>query len=248
MGKAFKIAAVQLNISKPIDSVIKDIRKFMHLAKGKRVDIICFPEDSISLGPKKNKLIISQVMECCKLYGIWCIISTHLKEKKYHYNSALLIDSDGNLCGKHKKVHLQGDGPNIFPGSKFDIYKTPFCKIGIAICWDVSNPMAMKRMAKKGAKIIFCPMYWCYDDWAHKKNHKKFEKKILKSLILTRAYESLVYVVFCNPIDLNEKYLTSYTAIAEPHKIIKEMFNKEGMITAKIDLDYLRNIRKKWLT
>ncbi len=248
MVKSFKVAAVQLNISKPIDSIIKDIRKYMYAAKRKKVNIICFPEDSISLGPKKNKLIISQIMECCKLYNVWCIISTHLKEKKYHYNSALLIDSKGNLFGKHKKVHLQGDGPNIYPGSKFDIYNTPFCKIGIAICWDVSNTTAMKKMAKKGAKIIFCPMYWCYDEWAHKKSHKKFEKKILQSLILARAYETLACMVFCNPIDLKEKYLTSYTAIAEPHKIIKEIFGREGMIVANINLNYLRGIRKKMST
>ena len=91
-------------------------------------------------------------------------------------------------------------------------------------------------------------MYWCYDEWAHKKNHKKFEKKILQSLILTRAYESLVYVVFCNPVDEEENRLTSYTAIAEPHKIIKGLFNKEGMILADIDLKYLAAMRRKWST
>lgn len=248
MVKSFIVAAVQLNIGKPISSIIEDIRRYMHAAKAKKVDMICFPEDSISLGPKKNKLIISQVMECCKLYGIWCIISTHLKEKKYHYNSGLLIDDKGNISGKHKKVHVLGDGPKITPGSKFDIYKTPFCKVGIAICWDVSNPRAIYSMAKKGAKIIFCPMYWCYDDWAHKKNHKKFEKKILQSLILARAYEGMTYVVFCNPIDMEEKDLTSYTAIAEPHKVIKEIFGREGMIVAKIDLRYLAEMRKKMST
>ncbi len=248
MAKNLKVAAVQLNISKPINSIINDIRRYMHNAKTKKVDMICFPEDSISLGPKKNKLIISQVMECCKLYGIWCIISTHLKEKKYHYNSALLIDNEGNLSGKHQKVHIMGDGPKITPGSKFDVYKTPFCKIGIAICWDVSNPRVIYSMAKKGAKIIFCPMYWCYDDWAHKKNHKKAEKKILQSLILARAYESLTYVIFCNPIDVNEKYITSYTAIASPHKIVKEIFGREGMVIAKIELKSISEIRKKMST
>ena len=121
-AKKVRIAAVQLNISKPIDSVINDIRKFMHLASTKKVNIICFPEDSISLGPKKNRLILSQVMEGCKLYGIWCIISTYLKEKKYNYNSALLIDDKGNIFGKHKKVHVLGDGPGISPGSKFDVH------------------------------------------------------------------------------------------------------------------------------
>ncbi|MBI2105770.1 carbon-nitrogen hydrolase family protein [Candidatus Woesearchaeota archaeon] len=244
MKNNFKIAAAQLNINKPVSSIINDIKKYIQQAKKRKVEIICFPEGSISEGPKKNKEIISKIKEYCKFYKIWCIIAANLKEKKYSYKSAVIIDDKGKTSGKHKKVHVLGDGP-VMPGSKFDIYNTPFCKIGIAICWDISNPNAINRMAKKGAKIIFCPMYWCYDEWLHKRNHKKFEKKILQSLILARAYENLSYVVFCNPIDKNENRLTSYTAIAEPHKILKEKFGKEGMITAKIDLKRLQHIRKK---
>ncbi len=244
MAKSFKVAAVQLNIDKPIDSILKDIKSYIQLAKRKKVDIICFPEDSIYAGPKKNKEIIFEIKKLCKKYKIWCIIPTHLKEKKYVYNSALLINDKGFMSGKHRKVHTLGDG-RVTPGTKFDIHYTKFCKIGIAICWDVSNPKAIKSMVEKGAKIIFCPMYWCYDEWAHKNNHRKFEKKILESLILTRAYENLVYIIFCNPID-NEARLTSYTAIAEPHRIIKELFNKEGMIVSEIDLNYLSEMRKKW--
>lgn len=243
--RSFKVAAVQLNINKSVGSVIRDIKKYMQLAKRRNVDIVCFPEGSVYAGLKKNKAIISQIKESCKTYKIWCIVVLYLKEKKYAYNSALLIDDKGKVSGKHKKVHVLGDGPEISPGSKFDIYQTPFCKVGIAICWDISNPKAIYSMAKKGAKIVFCPMYWCYDEWAHRKNHRKFEKRILESLILARAYESMVYIVFCNPIDRNENRLTSYTAIAEPHRIIKEIFDKEGMIISKIDLKYLNSMIKK---
>ena len=245
MARNFKVAAVQLNINKPINSVIRDIKKYMQLAKRRNVDIVCFPEGSVYAGLKKNKAIISQIKDSCKTYGIWCIVVSYLKEKIYSYNSALLINDKGKINGKHKKVHILGDGPGISPGSKFDIYSTPFCKVGIAICWDVSNPKAIYSMAKKGAKIVFCPMYWCYDEWAHRKSHKKFEKRILESLILARAYESMVYIVFCNPIDKKESRLTSYTAVAEPHKIIKEIFGKEGMIVANIDLKYLAEMKKK---
>ncbi|MBS3157549.1 carbon-nitrogen hydrolase family protein [Candidatus Woesearchaeota archaeon] len=247
MAKNFKVAAVQLDLNKKIRLILNDIKEYMQSAKRKNIDIICFPEGSIFRGPKKNKEIIPKIKEYCKKYKLWCIISTHLREKKYSYNTALLINDKGVISGKHRKVHTLGDGP-VAPGSKFDIHTTKFCRIGIAICWDISNPKAIYSMAKKGAKIIFCPMYWCYDEWAHKKNHRKFEKRILESLLLARAYESLVYIVFCNSIDKSEQRLTSYTAIAEPHKIIKEIFNKEGMITAEIDLNYLSEIRKKTLT
>ena len=240
----FRVASVQLNVGNSISHIVKDIKKYIKLAKKKKVNIVCFPEDTIYAGPKKNMKVLEQIKLSCKENKIWCIITEHLKEKKYSYNSSVLIDDQGKICGKHKKVHTCDY--NVHTGSRFDIYNTPFCKIGIAICWDISHPNTIYSMVEKGAKIIFCPMFWEYDEWAHKKDHKKYEKKLLESLILTRAFESLVYVVFCNPYNAHLKSLTPYSAIAEPQRVIKSIYNKEGMIYADIDLNHLEKLRNNY--
>ncbi|MBI4448353.1 carbon-nitrogen hydrolase family protein [Candidatus Woesearchaeota archaeon] len=242
----FRVAAVQLNLQQSLPSIVRDMKSYIRSAKKKNVNIICFPECSLIAGPKKNKEMLTRIRDYCKANEIWCIAGGHLKEGGYVYNTALLIDDAGNIRGKHKKVHIC-DSPNVSAGSSFEVYKTPFGKIGIAICWDVAFPTAMESMAKKGAKVVFCPMYWSYDPWAHRAKPKKFEKKILQSLILTRSFENLAYHIFCNAYDPKDRTVTAYSAIAEPHKILTEIFGKEGMIMADINLDYLNNLRQNYV-
>jgi len=241
----FKIAAVQIRYGKKESKLLDSIKKYISQASAKGVKIICFPEDTLCSGPKRNKVLLEQIQESCKEHKIWVILSAHLKRQKYTYNEAILINDKGEKVGSHKKVHVY-DHPHVHPGTKFNIFKTPFCKIGLAICWDISCPESIQEMAKKGAKIIFCPMYWCYEIWAHDRQHKNFEKQLLQSLILTRAFENQVYFVFCNPCDSAEPALIQYTVISEPHKILKEIYNREGMIISKIDLNHIERIRKKY--
>jgi predicted amidohydrolase len=222
-----------------------DIKRYMRLAASKNAKIVCFPEHSLYASPKRNVQLLAEVCETCKKLGIWCIVGGKLREGKSLYNMAVLIDNNGSIVGRHKKVHLCDCGVSE-SGSSFEIYKTPFCNIGIAICWDISHPDALFSMAKKGADLIFCPLYWLYDSWAHRKNHREFERRILQSLILSRAFENLAYVAFCGAYNSDQKDIVPYSAIAEPHKRIKELFGKEGMIVGEIDLAYLKGIRKRY--
>lgn len=248
MGNTFKIAAVQLKFSKNPAVLLKSVKKFIMLAKKKDVKIVCFPEDTFYSGAKKNKALVAHVQKACKEQRMWAVLAAHLPEKGKTYNTALLINDKGEIHGVHKKVHIYDD-PHIHAGSKFNVYKTPFCKVGIAICWDISCPESIRAMVRKGAMIIFCPMNWGYEEWAYHKGLKKkeSERKILKSLILTRAFENQVYFVFCNQYDPKLKDEIPCSLIAEPHKILKEIYGREGMIIADVDLDHIEEVRKKYV-
>lgn len=243
----FKVAAVQMNLKGTSLEIKKRIHKYMHKAKSQGVDILCFPEDVFYEGPKKNRELIRDIQEECKEHKLWCVLTSHVSKNKRTFNTAFVINGEGRIVGKHEKVHVC-DSSNVRPGADFEVINTSFCKIGIAICWDLSNPNALRSMAQKGVKLVFCPLYWCYDEWSHHKDHKKHEKKILESLVLIRSFENLIYVVLCNPYNKGEKNLVSYSAISEPHQILTEIFDKEGMIVADIDLkriDHLRKMYKK---
>ena len=245
MKKRFKVASVQLKLGKTPTTILKNIKKYLGVAKKQGVEIVCFPEYSLNAGPRKNEKMLRIVAEECNTLKIWCILSGKLKEKKHTYNSAVLINANGEISGKHRKVHICDDPP-IKAGSSFENFDTPFGKIGIAICWDVAFPESIFSIAKQGAKLIFCPMFWEYDSWSHLQSPKKYEKRILKSLILTRAYENLSYFVFCNPYDPKTPSLTSYSAIAEPHKIISDIFDREGMIVGEVNMHYLDQMRRRY--
>jgi predicted amidohydrolase len=76
------------------------------------------------------------------------------------YNTAVLIDRNGNLAGRYRKVSLpqeEFDG-GVTPGNSFPVFETDFGKIGLMICWDVTFPESARALAQKGAEIIFLPI------------------------------------------------------------------------------------------
>ena len=80
-----------------------------------------------------------------------------------HHNTALVIDADGSLLGKYRKMHIPQD-PGFeekfyfAPGDLgFRAFDTKYGRIGVIICWDQWYPESARLTALKGAKVIFCP-------------------------------------------------------------------------------------------
>jgi len=237
------IALAQIEYGNAERHNIEKIKKYISLAGKKKADIICFPETCLN---RKHNLsmshsIIKEIQEACKKNSIWAIITDYFIINKKTYKAALLIDRTGKIKGNYKKINLYGDDAK--EGKRIFAYKTDFAKIGIVICWDLAFPKLFKKMKKAGAQIIFCPAKWCYETKAHEKNHKERELNLLKSMILSRAFENLNFIALCNPIT-NQRDLISYSAISSPHKILAEIKDKEGLITAKLNLNEIKTFSK----
>lgn len=225
---------------------LEKIKHFIGKARKLKADIVCFPESCIT---KYGCVYIShyfikEICKECKKHSIWCIITEDIEIKKKVYNTSLLINRNGRLVGHYKKINIFDDG--VTPGNKVKVFETDFGKIGIAICWDLTFPGMFRRMKEMGAEIVFCPAQWNYDIPAHKKNHKEKEIKLLRAMTLARAHENVFYVALCNPLR-ESKTQVSYSAIADPHKILKESIDREGIITAKVSIGKIRKFRKYYL-
>ena len=79
------------------------------------------------------------------------------------HNTAVVIDADGSLTGKYRKMHIPQDpgfeekfyfAPGDLPYRSFH---TRYADIGVLICWDQWYPEAARLTALAGAQIIFCP-------------------------------------------------------------------------------------------
>ena len=219
------------------------IKRYIKLAKKRHADIVCFPESTIH----KYKVLtfdhksIKEIQEECKKNSIWCIINEDIKIKNKKYNMAILINREGKIAGKYKKINLYGD--KVFAGKEVYVFETDFAKIGILICWDIAFPELFKKLKQKGAEIVFCPSQWWYYPDTHDKNNMKRETKILESIIRTRAYENVNFVALCNPV-MDSEYQVSYSAIASPTRILKEIVKKEGLIVSKINLSRIKKLEK----
>ncbi len=109
------------------------------------------------------------------------------------YNTAVLIDPDGDIIGKYSKTHFaQGYtiNPSCYvPGEQYPVFQTPFGKVGMMICYDRQLPEPARILSLKGAQMLFVPSYGSYTD-----------KDGWNSVLLrTRAYENEVPLIFSHP-------------------------------------------------
>lgn len=79
------------------------------------------------------------------------------------FNTALVINKNGELVGTYRKVHIPHDPAffeqNYFKGGDlgFKVFDLGFAKIGVLICFDQWFPEAARCLALAGAEIIFYP-------------------------------------------------------------------------------------------
>jgi N-carbamoylputrescine amidase len=94
------------------------------------------------------------------------VVIASLFEKRapgLYHNSAVIIDADGALLGRYRKMHIPDD-PLYYekfyftPGDLgFRTWQTRYAKIGVLICWDQWYPEAARLTALQGAEILFYP-------------------------------------------------------------------------------------------
>lgn len=95
-----------------------------------------------------------------------CVIITSLFERRapgLYHNTAVVLDSDGSMAGKYRKMHIPDD-PAYYekfyftPGDiGFEPIATSLGKLGVLVCWDQWYPEAARLMALKGADVLIYP-------------------------------------------------------------------------------------------
>ncbi len=109
------------------------------------------------------------------------------------YNSAVIIDRDGDIRGVYRKIHLFYDEKRFFkPGNLgFNVYRLADMRVGIMICYDWRFPESARVLALKGAQVI-----------AHPAN---LVLPFAPTADLTRAVENKVYVILADRSGYEER-------------------------------------------
>jgi len=134
------------------------------------LDIVCLPEALMLVGTS------STIKECAepipgratkqlgataKRNNIWVVAGLNELDGEIIYNTVVLINREGEVAGKYRKVHLPREEwkQGITPGDEYPIFRTDFGKIAIQICYDWFFPEPEAIFALKGAEIIFAPTW-----------------------------------------------------------------------------------------
>lgn len=98
--------------------------------------------------------------------GLGIVLIVPIVEKaadgKY-FNTAVVLDSDGEVLGKYRKVHLpdlEGFREKFYfePGDLgYPVFDTGFARIGVYICFDRHYPEGARALGLAGAEIVFNP-------------------------------------------------------------------------------------------
>ncbi len=146
------------------------------------------------------------------------------------YNSAVVIDENGDVKGVYRKTHLFFEEKLFFePGNTgFQVFEVAGMRVGVMICYDWRFPEAARTLALKGAQVI-----------AHPSN---LVLPFAPTVDLARAVENRVYVVLSDRSGVEERGGKRFeyegrSLIADPSMNVLVQAPKEGehVMVAEID-------------
>lgn len=98
-----------------------------------------------------------------------------------YHNTAVVLESDGRLVGKYRKMHIPDD-PGFYekfyftPGDLgFTPIDTSVGRLGVLVCWDQWYPEAARLMALAGAELLLYPtaIGWDPEDGQAEKDRQR---------------------------------------------------------------------------
>lgn len=197
---AMKIALYQ-GPGKPqrVDENLTIIQAQALAAADKGADLIIFPElflTGYNIGQMVHDLAeradgpsCQKAAEIAKKANISLLYGYPEQSDAQVYNSALLIDRNGNTRANYRKTHLFGSFEKKYfkPGDALIMVELEGVNIGILICYDVEFPEAVRALTRAGADLIAVPTAlmesYC---------------RVAEHVVPARAYESEIYVAYVN--------------------------------------------------
>ncbi len=134
----------------------------------------------------------TRMKDAARAHGIWLVSTIFEMERPgLYYDTAMLIDPEGKIAGKYRKVHpaalLSLEKIYFRGGSSFPVFRLGEWTVGISTCYDNLFPESCRCLAVRGAELIIAPYATpVADPW--------------ENFLTTRALENGVYFAACNHV------------------------------------------------
>ncbi len=272
MAKMVKCALIQAKNACPIEEPIDKIKQanieknlqFIDEAAKQGAQILCMQEifttpyfcaeqqvkwyDSVEKIPDGPTVKLMQ--ETAKKYGMVIIVPIYEEEiAGIYYNTAAVIDADGNYLGKYRKNHIPHVAPGFWekfyfrPGNLgYPTFETAFARIGVYICYDRHFPEGARALGLNGAEIVFNPSatvaglseyLWELEQPAHAAANGYFVGAINRV-----GYEA--------PWNIGEFYGKSYFCNPRGKIIAQASRDQDELLVTDLNLDEIREVRNTW--
>ena len=139
---------------------------------------------------------------------------------------------------KLSKKEKYFESKTFVPGKKIKTINLPWGKLGLSICYDLRFPYMYRKMSRDGALFISIPSAFT----------ETTGKRHWHTLLKARAIENFCYIFAPGQAGThcNGRKTYGHSMIISPDgKILKELGKKEGIISARIDPNLSKYLRKK---
>jgi N-carbamoylputrescine amidase len=189
------------------------------------------------------------------------VVIASLFEKRaagVYHNTAAIIDADGSLLGRYRKMHIPDD-PLYYekfyftPGDLgFKAWQTHYGKIGVLICWDQWYPEAARLTALQGAQILFYPTAIGWHP-GEKKKYGERQHNSWETIQRSHAIANGCYVAVANRIGHEklagrgiEFWGQSFVAGTSGEILAKAGAAREEILIVPVDLANVDTTRTHW--
>ena len=177
-----------------------------------------------------------------------------------YHNTAVVLDSDGRLAGKYRKMHIPDD-PGFYekfyftPGDLgFHPVDTSVGRLGVLVCWDQWYPEAARLMALAGADLLLYPtaIGWDPDDAQDEKDRQR------NAWLLSHrghAVANGLPVLSCNRVGHEPSPLgasgirfwgSSHVLGPQGEVLVEASSDEAQVLMAEVDLGRSEHVRRIW--
>ena len=200
--------------------------------------------------------------ELAKKLGV--VIVASLFEKRapgLYHNTAVVIESDGEIVGKYRKMHIPDD-PAYYekfyftPGDLgFHPIQTSVGKLGVLVCWDQWYPEAARLMAMQGAEMLIYPTAIGYADNDTPEEQQR-QRMAWQTVMRGHAVANGLPVIAVNRVGFESDpsgqtpgiqfWGTSFVAGPQGEIVYEASADDEESIVVEKDMDRSEQVRRWW--
>ena len=192
------------------------------------------------------------------------VIVTSLFEKRapgLYHNTAVVIDSDGTIAGKYRKMHIPDDPAYyekfyVTPGDiGFHPIQTSIGRLGVLVCWDQWYPEAARLMALQGAEMLIYPTAIGYES-SDTPDEQQRQRNAWQTVQRGHAVANGLPVITVNRVGYEpdpsgrtggiQFWGTSFVAGPQGEIIYEASADEEESIIVELDIDHSEQVRRWW--
>src|ERR1700751_1379396 len=207
-----------------------------------------------------------QLSQAARKAGVGLIASLFEKRAPgLYHNTAAVFDTDGNLRGIYRKMHIPDD-PLYYdkfyftPGDLgFRAFATSAGRLGTLVCWDQWYPEGARLTALQGASVLLYPTAIGWHP-AEKGEFGAAQHDAWRTIQRGHAIANGVYVAVVNRVGFETGNIRGNSApgaglefwggsfLCDPFgRVLAEAtHDKEEIVIGEVDLPALEEIRRNW--